>query len=124
MLSCCTSSSGRGVSVESGDGETGNSQNSVSLRQVINVDSRPACEAPRVFLPQGISIVALAWFEVEPCPNLAYPQRYDVRKTRREVVVSRKSNLGYTKPTTINPFSKPVRVMNCQRVGTVRIGTR
>ena len=48
-------------------------------------------------LPRGTSIVAVVWFAVEPCPNLAC--RSTLRKTRREVVASRESNLGYPKPS-------------------------
>ena len=78
IVSCC-SKSGRGVSVDSGDKGTGNS---VSRRQVITVDSRPACRNTSR-LPQGTSIVALAWFAVEPCPNLACTTRY---KRQEEVL--------------------------------------
>ena len=76
IVYCCTKS-GRGVSADSDDREAGTH---VSRWQVITVDS--LFTTKHLSLPQGTSIVTVAWFAVGPCPNLACPPRFEEQEEK------------------------------------------
>ena len=90
-MSCCAKS-GRGVSVDSDDREAGNH---VSRRQVISVDSLFASEAPLVAARHFYRYRRLVRRRTLLQPGVSST----LRKTRREVVASRESNMGYPKPS-------------------------
>ena len=71
IVSCCTES-GRDVSVDFGAWE---SDKSFSRRQVIPVDCHILAEA--LVCLKALLSLSLAWFAVEPCPNLVFTTRYE-----------------------------------------------